>query len=56
MGIIRPNQVFVADLTCLKTLEGFCYLALIIDAYSHKVVGYDLSTSLVGHRRGAKER
>lgn len=46
MGIIRRNQVFVAELSCLKTLEGFCYLALVIDAYSDRVVGYDLSTSL----------
>lgn len=42
----HPNQVYVADITYLQTLEGFCYLALITDAYSRKIVGYDVSRSL----------
>lgn len=46
LEIIEPNQVWVADLTYLETLEGFCYLALITDAYSRKILGYDLSRSL----------
>jgi len=45
-AINRPNQVYVADITYLTTLEGFCYLALITDAYSRKIVGYDVSRSL----------
>ena len=44
--ITGPNQVFVADITYIDTLDGFCYLALITDAYSRKIVGYDLSQSL----------
>jgi len=46
LEITRPNQVYVSDITYLQTLEGFCYLALITDAYSRKIVGYDLSRSL----------
>ncbi|WP_342155781.1 IS3 family transposase [Joostella sp. CR20] len=42
----RPNQVWVSDITYVRTLKGFCYLALITDAYSRKIVGYDLSDSL----------
>lgn len=42
----RPNEVFVSDITYLETLEGFRYLALITDAYSRKIVGHDLSSSL----------
>ena len=42
----RPNEVFVADITYLETVEGFRYVALITDAYSRKIVGYDLSASL----------
>ena len=42
----RANEVFVADITYLETLEGFRYLALLTDAYSRKIVGYDLSASL----------
>ena len=40
------NQVWVSDITYLRTREGFCYLALITDAYSRKIVGYDISDSL----------
>ncbi|WP_318545058.1 IS3 family transposase [Marixanthotalea marina] len=42
----RPNQIWVSDITYIRTLKGFCYLALITDAYSRKIVGYDLSDSL----------
>lgn len=41
-----PERVFVADITYVETLEGFRYAALITDAYSRKIVGYDLSASL----------
>ena len=44
--INRPNQVWAADITYIRTLKGFCYLALITDMYSRKIVGYDLSDSL----------
>lgn len=41
--IKQPKQVLVSDITYLVTQEGFCYLALITDAYSRKIVGYELS-------------
>ena len=44
--IDRICQVVVADITYIHTLEGFCYLALLTDACSRKIVGYDLSQSL----------
>jgi transposase InsO family protein len=46
LEMIRPNQVYVADITYIRTLEGFCYLFLITDAYSRKIVGYHLSRNL----------
>jgi transposase InsO family protein len=46
LALTRPNQVYVADITYVETVLGFCYLALITDAYSRKIVGYDLSRSL----------
>ncbi len=42
----RSNQVWVSDITYIRTVKGFCYLALITDMYSRKIVGYDLSDSL----------
>lgn len=46
MVVNRPNQVWVSDITYIRTVSGFCYLALITDMYSRKIVGYDMSDSL----------
>jgi len=46
LEVNRPNQVWVSDITYIRTVKGFCYLALITDMYSRKIVGYDLSDSL----------
>ncbi|NQY06894.1 MAG: IS3 family transposase [Flavobacteriaceae bacterium] len=46
IDVTRPNQVWVSDITYIRTIKGFCYLALITDRYSRKIVGYDISNSL----------
>ena len=46
LEVTRANQVWVSDITYIRTVKGFCYLALITDVYSRKIVGYDLSDSL----------
>ena len=46
MKVTAPNQVWVSDITYIRTINGFCYLALITDMYSRKIVGYDLSDTL----------
>lgn len=46
LKITKPNQVWVSDITYIRTVNGFSYLALITDVYSRKIVGYDLSDSL----------
>lgn len=46
MEITKPNQVWVSDITYIRTVKGFCYLALITDMYSRKIIGYDISDSL----------
>jgi transposase InsO family protein len=46
ININRPNQVWAADITYIRTINGFCYLALLTDMHSRKIVGYDLSDSL----------
>ncbi len=43
---IRPNQAWVADITYIVIGGGFGYLSLLTDAYSRKIVGYYLSTTL----------
>ncbi|MCK5077850.1 MAG: IS3 family transposase [Calditrichia bacterium] len=40
------NEVFVSDITYIRLKESYCYLALITDVYSRKIVGYNLSLSL----------
>ncbi|MCD4679019.1 MAG: IS3 family transposase [Bacteroidales bacterium] len=42
----RKNQIWVSDITYIRTVNGFCYLALITDVFSRKIVGYDISDSL----------
>ena len=44
--IEKPESVWVSDITYVGTRENPSYLALITDAYSKKVVGYDVSKSL----------
>lgn len=46
LKINRSNQVFVSDITYLSLSDRFCYLSLITDVYSRKIVGYQLSLSL----------
>src|SRR5690349_21708150 len=41
-----PNQVWVADITYIRTEEAFMYLALVTDRWSRKIVGYHLGQSL----------
>ncbi|WP_242132617.1 IS3 family transposase [Aestuariivivens marinum] len=46
LEVTRPNQVWASDITYIRTVKGFCYLALITDMHSRKIIGYDLSNSL----------
>jgi putative transposase len=42
----RPNHIWVSDITYIKTEKGFLYLYLITDAYSRKIIGWQLSDNL----------
>ena len=46
--VTRPNEVWVSDLTYLRTAEGFLYLALVTDKFSRKIVGYHCGDTLQG--------
>lgn len=44
--IKTPEQLWVSDITYIRTLQGFSYLSLLTDAYSRKIVGYALYETL----------
>ena len=41
-----PNQLWVADLTYVRTHAGWTYVAFVLDVYSRMIVGWQVSTSL----------
>jgi putative transposase len=41
-----PNQLWVADITYVAIVDGFVYVAVILDAWSRRVVGYAISRSI----------
>ena len=41
-----PNQLWVADITYVPTAAGFLYLAVVLDAWSRKVVGWAMANHL----------
>lgn len=42
----RPDQLWVADITYIPTWAGFLYLAVVLDAWSRKIVGWSMATHL----------
>lgn len=44
--LTRSGQLWVSDITYIRITKGFCYLSIITDAYSHKIVGYKLHPTL----------
>jgi putative transposase len=42
----RPNEKWVADMTYVRTWNGFVYLAFILDCYSRMIVGWQLATHM----------
>jgi putative transposase len=42
----RPNRLWVADLTYVATWAGFVYVAFVVDAFSRRIVGWRVSSSL----------
>jgi len=42
----RPEQLWVSDITYIKTQNGYNYLALVTDAYSKQIMGYKLDNHM----------
>jgi putative transposase len=54
--LLRPNQVWVADITYWFTEAGCFYISLVTDAYSHRIMGFAVADSLAtAHCRRALE-
>lgn len=49
MVLSAPNQLWVSDITYIRLVNDFSFLSLITDAYSRKIVGYYLHTTLSRH-------
>jgi putative transposase len=46
LQVMHPNQLWVSDITYIRLIDEFCYLSLVTDAYSRKIVGYCLYPTL----------
>jgi putative transposase len=44
--VAKPDQAYVGDITYIWTQEGWLYLAVMIDLYSRKVVGWSMTTRM----------
>ncbi len=46
LKLSAPNQLWVADITYIRLLEEFVFLAVVLDAFSRRVIGWELGESL----------
>jgi putative transposase len=46
MQITAPEQVWVSDITYIKTDEGNCYLNMVTDAFSRKIMGFSIADTM----------
>lgn len=46
LAVVRPNQVWCADITYIRLAKGFVYLVAVMDWFSRKVLSWELSSSL----------
>lgn len=44
--VIRPNKVWVTDITYIRTWQGWFYLAVVMDLFSRMIVGWSAGSSL----------
>jgi putative transposase len=42
----QPDEVWVSDITYLKTDEGYCYLNMITDVLNKKIMGYVVADNM----------
>ena len=45
-GVSRPDEVWVTDITQIRTDEGWLYVAVVVDLYSRAVVGWSMQSNM----------
>ena len=45
-SVETPDKAWVTDLTCIRTWQGWLYLAVVLDLYSRKIVGWSMKPTL----------
>lgn len=53
---MRPNEVWVSDITYIRVEDGFMYLFLVTDMYSRKIVGWALADNMMAEHAVAALR
>jgi putative transposase len=46
IGVANPSETWVTDITHIRTHQGWLYLAVVIDLYSRKVVGWSMQSRI----------
>ena len=46
----QPNKLWAADITYIPTWAGFLYVAVVLDVFSRRIVGWSMSTSCTPRR------
>lgn len=44
--VVRPNKIWVTDITYVRTWEGWLYLAVVMDLFSRKIIGWAVASTL----------
>ena len=44
--VLAPDQTWVTDITYIKTYEGWLYLAVVIDLFSRRVIGWSMQSRM----------
>ncbi|SAX91336.1 integrase catalytic subunit [Klebsiella pneumoniae] len=44
--VVKPNQIWVTDITYIRTRQGWLYLAVVIDLFARNVVGWSMKPTL----------
>lgn len=46
LALTAPNQIWAVDMTCLETTAGWLYLAIVLDRYSRRIVGWAFDSKM----------